>query len=62
MTSPDFLKESEYKKYENYAPFLYRVNVIYNFSSNCGGTIEKTVSIPVEFSNFIENDNDLCQQ
>jgi len=54
---------SEYKKYSSYAPFLYRVNVTFKFSSNCGdGTVERTVSVPVEFSNFIENDNDLCQQ
>jgi len=56
------LMKSEYTKYKNYAPFLYRVNVTYKFSSNCGGTVERTVSVPVEFSNFVENDNDLCQQ
>ncbi len=57
------LMKSEYTKYKSYAPFLYKVNVTYKFSSSCGdGTVEKTVSIPVEFSDFVENDNDLCQQ
>ena len=57
------LMKTEYTKYKSYAPFLYKVNVTFKFSSNCSdGTIERTVSIPVEFSNFVENSNDLCQQ
>lgn len=53
----------EYLKYPNYAPFFYRIFVTFRFSSTCSdGPVERTVSVPVEFSNFIENQNDLCQQ
>ncbi len=61
-TLVDMMK-AEYLKYSNYAPFLYRISVTFRFSSTCSdGTVERTVSVPVEFSNFVENQNDLCQQ
>lgn len=53
----------ENPNYKHYAPFLYKINVVYRFSPSCGdGTVKKTVSLLVEFSNFIKTQNDLCQE